>query len=132
MDNAQCSSINDVGPRLWQPAFEECQKLLKELKNASITLECVERRFHEYIEDPEKLKEDLTMLSSGMSICLKIRRNPTWISTTVARIKNYWRLWNCREVANTFLKLRDTLKLTRGDFVHVEWIFEEVIIFYYW
>ena len=131
MANAQCSSIDDVGPRIWQPAFEVCQKLLKELQNASITLECVEKMFHVYKEDPKKLKQDLTRLSLGMNTCLEIPKHTLWISATVDQIKNFWRLCNSREAAKTFLKLRDTLKLTRGDFIHVEWISKKVIIVNY-
>ena len=121
-------TISDVGPRMWDPTFAQCQQLLEELNSASITLASVDKNLKEYRMEPNKLENELYVLSSGVSKCLQVPSNSAWIRSIVDRIQQYWRLCDHREAANSFLSLRDALNLT-GDFRDVEGISKEVIYF---
>ena len=121
-------TISDVGPRMWEPTFAQCQQLLEELNSASITLASVDKNLKEYRMEKNKLENELYVLSSGVSKCLQVPSNFAWIRSIVDRIQQYWRLCDHREAANSFLRLRDALNLT-GDFRDVEGISKEVIYF---
>ena len=116
-------TINDVGTSIWEPAFKKCQQLLEELHSGSMTLSNVDKHFHQYKGEQQRLEKELKSLFHVVNECCEIDGNSSWIHQAVTRIAEYWGL--CK-AANTFLKLRDSLKLTKGDFVPVERIFNEV------
>ena len=121
-------TISDVGPRVWEPTFAQCQQLLEELNSASITLASVDKKFKQYRMHPNSLICEIDNLSKGVSECLQVPSNSSWIPIIVDWILQYWSLCDHREAANSFLRLRDALNLT-GDFKDVEKISEEVIFF---
>ena len=127
--NNHTMTISDVGPKIWKPAFTQCQKLLDQLKDESLTLSSVDKHFHQYKGKLQTLKGELEHLFQGITCC-GIDENPRWIHLAVTRIEEYWRLCEYCEAANSFLKLRDSLELTKGNFKDVENISKEVNIQY--
>ena len=119
-------TISDVGPKVWEPAFTQCQQLLEQLHSGSMTLLIVDKRFSQYKGELERLERDLKSLCDGVNACYGRHTDSSWIHQAVTRMKEYWRLCAYREAANSFLKLRDSLKLTKGDFKDVERISKEV------
>lgn len=121
-------TISDIESHVWKPAFKQCQNLLDQLHSQSMTLADVEKHFKNYGE--RELQNELNVLCCGVSECdQNTNYGKGWIHQRVLRIEEYRKLRNYRDAANTFLKLRDSLKLTKGDFKHVERISEEVNIF---
>ena len=123
-------TISDVGPRVWEPTFVQCWQLLEELSSASITLASVDKNFKQYKMQTDNLKDQIYILSKGVSECLQVPSKSAWISNIVDQIIQYWSLCDHREAAKSFLRLRDALNLT-GDFKDVERISEKVIFLYY-
>ena len=118
-------TISDIESKVWKPAFKLCQNLLEQLHSQSMTLADVEKHFKNYGE--RELEKELNVLFYGVSECVENMNYTTaWIYLRVRRIEEYRKLRNYCDAANTFLKLRDALKLTKGDFKHVEWISKEV------
>ena len=116
--------IGDLYSQVWDPTFKCCQQLLEQLHDKSITLSDVDKYFHQYKR--ERLKEELERLAKGIDVCCDDPKDPTWIRQAVKRMENYWKLCATCEAANSFLQLRDTLKLTKGDFGAVEKISTKV------
>ena len=122
-------SVNDVESKVWTPAFDNCQQLLTELHGMSMTLANVDRHFQCYSK--QQLGNELKVLFDGVNKCLCKSPSDNWIHHVVLRIEDYRKLCGYRNAANSFLKLRDSLKLTNGDFKDVEKISKEVIICYW-
>ena len=118
-------SISDVQEEVWAPAFQQCQDLLKQLQCLSMTLADVHRHLNNYQREGE-LMVQLKCLYKGVSECLHHVPEDKWIELTVRRIEEYWKLRGYYKAANTFLKLRDSMELTEGDFTAVEGISREV------
>lgn len=119
-------TIGEVCPKIWEPAFTQCQHLLDQLHSRSMTLSNVDRHFHRYKGDLQTLERELGSLFHGVNTCRGERKDISWIHHVVTRMGEYWRLWAYREAANSFLVLRDSLELTNGDFKDVERISKEV------
>ena len=120
-------SIRDVEIQVWTPTFGHCQNLLDQLRSFSMTLADVDRHFKDFKEKGELVRE-LKALSDGVAKCLEQRQDDDWMHTSVQRIEEYRKLRGYCNAANSFLKLRDSLNLIKGDFQTVERISEEVII----
>lgn len=118
--------ISDVGSKIWEPVFAQCQQLLEQLYSRSMTLSDVDEYFGQYKKQVQVLEEELRRLFHGVNACCWVNKDPSWIQHAVKRMQEYWRLCAYREAANTFLKLRDTLELTKGDFKDVEKISKDV------
>ena len=119
-------SISDVEKQVWTPTFEHCQNLLEQLSSQTMHLADVDRHFKDY---RVKLESELKVLFRGVNQCLHQNHDDDWIHHTVLRIEEYRKLRGYCDAANSFLKLRDSLKLTKGDFRNVERISKEVTIF---
>ena len=124
-------AIRDVGPKIWKPAFTKCKQLLEELHSGSMTLSDVDKHFCQYKGEQQRLEGELKSLFLGVNKCCEIDSNSNWIHQAVTRIAEYWRLCAYCGAANSFLRLRDSLELTKGDFKPVEKISKEVNIFVY-
>jgi hypothetical protein len=115
-------SITDVEEQVWVPTFKSCESLLEQLKNQSILLTDVNTRFECYRWGG--LEKELKLLFEGMNGCLSQTHSSQthsnrWIRYTVLRIEDYWTLCSCLKAADTFLKLRSTLKLKKSGFKRV-------------
>ena len=120
-------SITDVEAQVWVPAFKHCQNLLDQLASQSMTLADIDRHFQHYSGD--ELVRELKCLFDGVNQCLSQKHEDKWIRHTVIRIEDYRKLRGYCEAANSFLKLKQSLKLTKGDFTAVERISREVSLF---
>lgn len=133
MENANISKpnlgIGDLYSQVWNPTFEICQQLLEKLHDKSIPLSDVDKYFHRYKK--ETLKAELERLAKGIDVCCEDPKDPTWIRQAVKRMERYWKVCTQCRAANSFLQLRDTLKLTKGDFGVVEKISTEVSLLQY-
>ena len=119
-------TINDVGLKVWEPAFTQCQQLLEQMHIGSITLSEVHRHFSQYKGEKLRLERELQNLFCGVNACHRECRDSSWIHQTAARMMEYWRLCENLATANSFLKLRNSLELTKGDFKNVERISKDV------
>ena len=117
-------SISDIEVQVWDPTFKYCLNLLEQLHNLSMTLTDVDRCFATFSE--EQLVHELTILSAGVAMCLMQQHDDGWIHRSVRQVAEYRKLRNYRDAANSFLKLRDSLNLKKGDFRDVERISKEV------
>ena len=119
-------SIKEVEGQVWIPAFKHCQSLLDQLFDLSITLSDVDANFeHMYGTD---LELELKALSCGVNMCLgkTSEHSQGWIRPCVMRIEEYRKLYGYTVAAESFLKLKESLKLTKGDFKDVERISAQV------
>jgi hypothetical protein len=122
-------TIPDIVTRIWNPAFEECCKILDSLNNCSITLREVDDRFLRFNNNTSTLKFHLEQLHKGVEVCHDRQpppRCPPWIDTAVECMQQYWTLSRYAKAAKTVLKLRDELMLT-GDFTLMETIAKKVL-----
>ena len=117
-------ALNDIYPQVWQPAFKQCETLLGQLHDQSMKLVDVDKRFKPY--QGRNLEQQLTDLFLGVNA--RHNKNPDgrWIHIVVCRMYAYWNLCRYRDAANAFLKLKETLKLDKGDFRDVEKLSNEV------
>ena len=112
-------NIADVEHHVWKPAFEHCKKIMTTLKDMSIPLSDVDK----YLKTSnEELESELKALSHGVSMCLCKACDDSWIHRSVCKIIEYRKLCAYGKAANLFLKLRDSLKLNKGNFKDVEMI----------
>lgn len=118
-------SINHLEAEVWLPAFRQCQNLLDEMYEMSITLSDVDKYFGRF--GGSDLTVQLKTLFRGINECTAGTRNDDWIQRSVKKIEDYQQLCGYRMAANYFLKLRDLLELSRGDFGDVEMISKEVM-----
>ena len=125
--NNPSMSIRDVELQVWTPAFKHCLNSLDQLHSFSMTLADVDRHFKDFKEKGELVRE-LKALSDGVAKCLEQTHDDDWILNRVQRIEEYRKLRGYCYAANSFLKLRHSLNLIKGDFQNVERISEEVII----
>ena len=120
-------SVSDLEQKVWNPAFNHCQAMLKELQTLSITLSNVDKLFWNYKEN--ELTVQFKLLDQGISKC--VHKNPmiTWVQKTVDKITEYRRLCDYSDAANSFLELKKLLKLSGGDFKNVQKISGQVIFY---
>ena len=115
--------VQHLHSNVWTPAFQQCQSLLENLYEQTITLGDVDKHFG---YDRNGLLGQLKLLFHGVNECSKKNLDDKWIEHSVEKILNYRQLCGYRDAANSFLKLKDLLKLSKGDFSDVERISKEV------
>ena len=121
-DNPQLT-LDDIYASVWQPSLEQCRRLLESLMDLSMKLSDVD-----IILKPHqaRLETQLQLLFKGMNeIALKYE-NPPLVDRAARRVRDYWNLRRYQEGADTFLKLKNTLGLTTGDFRLVERLSQQV------
>ena len=119
-------SIKHIESEVWVPAFQQCQNILQELFKLTMTLHDVDQQFSSY--GGQDLKTQLKLLFCGINECTHQQRSDHWIQRPVQKILHHRQLCSYRDAANSFLELRDLLKLSGGDFRDVERISKKVKI----
>ncbi len=111
-------TINEIYALVWQPVFEECQKLLDDLATHQITLATVDHRLKPHAST---LKRDITNLAVGMHKCLNTPTAPnhSTLRSAMSKIEDYWRICEYRDGAQVFLHLKEVLQLS-GDFALIQ------------
>ena len=112
-------TLEGVVPKLWTPVFEQCEKLLEQLRDYSLSLPTVDILFKG--KKTSDIAHSIKQLHRGVEMCLsgKEVKDFKWIKGVIDCMEQFWQLSGYAEAAQAFLKLRDTLKLT-GDFQLVE------------
>ena len=116
-------ALSDIKCKVWDPAFRNCQSLLKELCDCSMKLAHVDGYFKRHRAN---LEMQLGNLLAGVNACLGETESGAWIKGVVCRIHEYWQLCNYRKAATAFLKLKEVLNLQKEDFSDVEKLATEV------
>ena len=117
-------TISDIEGQVWIPTFEHCQSLLDQLQRMSINLSDVDKYFSG--KPSVEVEAELKALSSGVSMCLEETCDTGWIQQSLKKIMEYLMLCSHSAAAHSFLRLKDLLHLTKGDFSAVEKIAVEV------
>ena len=116
-------TIADVANKIWQPVFDTCCTFLEDIRSKSMVLSEVDRLLMQY--RPDELHIQLQQLDKAVCECLSRSTSQTWIKDAVKRMEQYRSLRQHASAAKTFLRLRDTLKLT-GNFEIIEKLSTEV------
>ena len=120
-------TINDIVTKIWNPAFQECCRVLDSLHDHSMKLKEVNDRFHHY-DDGNVIVVHLEKLYKGVELCCNRAphaKRPVWIDSAVDRMQQYWTLSRYADAAQTVLQLKENLGLT-GDFSLMETIAKKV------
>ena len=120
-------SMNDVMPEVWKPVFAQCEQVLKQLMDFSISLSMVDDLF--YGKDNYHISHNIKQLQKGVIWCLSRRdvKDFQWIKQVIDRMNQFWKLSRYPDAAQAFLRIRDELKLT-GDFKLVENVASQQVI----
>lgn len=112
-------TIQDVVTKLWDPVFEECSKIIDDVRTRNMKLKDVDHYFGS-ISEPRLIKSELQKLYKGVEACNSRKATEYgWIEEAVSRIKQYWSLRDQAKAAETVLKLKNRLALT-GNFTVIE------------
>ena len=122
-DDAELS-LDNIFQIVWQPCVEECRKLLQSLIELTMKLSDVDIILGHH---KARLETQLQLLFKGITEITKKSDNPSLIDRAARRIRDYWNLRRYQEGADTFLRLKNSLGLIRGDFRLVERLSQQVI-----
>ena len=123
-DNPQLS-LRDIYASVWQPSVEQCKSLLDSLLDLSMKLSDVDANLEHH---QTHLETQLHLLFKGMAEITMKPGNPSLIDKAARRVREYWNLRRYQEGADTFLKVKNTLGLTKGDFRLVERLSQQVFL----
>ena len=110
-------TIEGIVEYLWEPAFEECLRLLDEIRDLTILLSSVDANFLQY-NDEKHIIDHLFSLYRGVEMCRNNRRPtniPSWLKRGVQLMVQYWKLCRYTKAAKVVINLRAKLRIT-GDF----------------
>ena len=112
-------ALSDIAEEVWSPVFDQCVKLLAELKDYSISLMTVNQLFEG--QPIPTITSNIKQLHKGVELCQNGREvnDFKWMKGVVERMIQFWQLHRFAAAAQAFLEIRDALKLT-GDFQLVE------------
>ena len=116
-------TLNNIFQTVWQPCIKECRMLLQSLMDLTMKLSDVDS-----VLEPHRahLETQLKLLVDGMTeISIKFD-NPSLIDRAYRRVREYWNLRQYQKGADTFLRLKDSLGLAKGDFQLVERLSQKV------
>ena len=110
-------TIEGIVEHLWEPAFEECQRLLDDIRDLTILLSSVDVYFLQY-NNERHIVTHLFSLYSGVEMCKNNRRpsnHPMWLRRAVHLMVQYWKLCQYTKAAKVVIDVSVKLKIT-GDF----------------
>ena len=116
--------VDHVCEIVWEPTICVCKALMEKLQQETITLGDVKKYFKDY--SPHSLATQLKLLFEGVSEIYPVEMSNCWIERSVQKIMQYRDLCTFRDAADSFLELRNLLKLTEGDFGDIEKISNQV------
>ena len=116
-------SLGDVCVLVWQPSILQCRNLMESLMDLSMKLSDVDTILKPY---DNRLETQLQLLFNRMTEITQKSGNLSLIERAARRIKEYWNLRQYQEGADTFLKVKNSLGLTKGDFRLVERLSQQV------
>lgn len=119
MDNFQLS-LCDIYGSVWLPTLERCRKLLQSLEDLSMKFSDVDTDLQPY---HDCLDLQLKLLYDQMAEISQKSGNLDLIKQATLRIKKYWKYQKCADI---FLKLKNSLGLSKGDFQVVERLSQQV------
>ncbi len=109
-------AVSDIFPKIWQPAFAFCQKLLTDLANRSMKLDFVDKYLTQF---KKNLLNDVKNLAEAIRSCSQPTPQSYQLQSAVEKVHDYWRLCRYEDGARVFLQLRNVLNL-KGDFSLIE------------
>ena len=112
-------ALSDIAEEVWSPVFDQCVKLLTELKDYSVSLMTVNQLFEG--QPVPIITSSIKQLYKGVELCQNGREvnDFKWMKGVVERMIQFWQLHGFAAAAQAFLEIRDAIKLT-GDFQLVE------------
>ena len=114
-------TIQNIKTDIWDPCFQECQKMLSSLCNKTMLLSEVDHYFSSS-DDIENTQTQILVLYKSVQQCAPDRtdiKDHDLISDAVKCMEKYWSLCRLNKVAKVVMNLKSTLKLT-GDFSLIE------------
>ena len=118
-------ALSAIAEEVWSPVFDQCVKLLAELKDYSISLMTVNQLFEG--QPIPTITSSIKQLYKGVELCQNRREvnDFKWMQGVVDRMIQFWQLHGFAAAAKAFLEIRDALNLT-GDFELVENVASQV------
>jgi len=116
-------TLADIHSKVWEPAFRNCQSLLRDLHDRSMKLAHIDGCFKQH---EHELEMQLTNLFEGVNTCFGETKCGAWIKGVVCQIRDYWDLSNYSSAASAFMDLKEALNLQKGDFSNVKILTTEV------
>ena len=114
-------TIQNIKTDIWDPCFQECQKMLRSLCDKTISLGEVDRYFSSS-DDIENTRIQILVLYDGVRQCAPDRtdiKDRDLIDDAVKCMERYWSLCRLNKAAKVVIDLKLALKLT-GDFSLIE------------
>lgn len=117
---SEALTIADIIPKLWDPIFKECKKLIDGIYNRDIKLKDVDYYFRSIKQRSFAPSiKNLHLAIESCDINWKVDKECDWINKAVVLIEHYFALCNQADAANIVLKLKEKLNLI-GDFTVIE------------
>lgn len=119
--------LKSVIELILKPVFSECTEIHDQLLSCEIKLDEGDRFFKQYSANENSLSREIENLHQAVQKYL-VRKPPNEkdVKTSILRLKQLWKISNCKAAAHAFLEIRDLLNLT-GDFDPVLEIEEKVV-----
>ena len=114
-------TIESIKTDIWDPCFQECQKMLSSLCDKTILLSEVDHYFNSS-ENIENTRVQILALYDGVRLCVTDRtdiKDRELINDAVYCMERYWSLCHLNRAAKVVMDLKQALKLT-GDFSLIE------------
>ena len=119
-------NLDDIFEVVWQPCIKECRMLLESLMDQSMKLSNVDTILKPH---QARLETQLQLLFKGMAEITRKFGDPSLIEQAARRVREDWNLRRYQEGADTFLKVKNTLGLIKGDFRLVERLSQQVCFY---
>ena len=120
-------SLCDIYDSVWQPSLRLCRNLLESLVDQSMKLSDIDTDLQSY-QLYNRLDRQLELLYNKMADISQKSGDLCLIKLAAQRVREYWNLCQYRKGAKTFLKLKNSLRLTKGDFQPVEKLSQQVYV----
>lgn len=116
-------SLDDIYIFVWKPCLKQCKQLLESLIELKMKLSDVD-----VVLGPHKarLETQLQSLFKGVNEISHVPASISLMDRAAKRVREYWNLRRYQQGAETFLQLKNSLGLTKGDFQIVEKLSQQV------